>query len=446
MGGGQVGSVRWTARGLTFLGLALLLVGGLIGWLAPRLPLLWLAPTREQIASSGLDVGGFLGADITALAVIIAVVIGFNATTLQIAGQTHSLALVRVILLSLTPFLLCWSVTTGVALMYFLAPPVFVAQLWQMLCWFAAVVALMVAYLWDLPWRISGQYVGLWAIRTMRGQPISRWESLDSYSALQTAMAGASARGDLGTVRAITGLLGQFLAEVRDAKAESKPEYDRQRYRALKNLLSGCAQNAAQAPNAVSYNLGYVLAGILLQACAVGLAFDLDHDLFSGIFRELRGTPERLNPLWTGMRHALCRGEDHSRPYLLQFWLEHARWTADDPRRIIRVAEGLAWMHAGCWRELRAAWTPADAQAEAAQMLLDLYRYIAIHLGGRVVRERHRAGAVRLSDLPLILLDTVHASALRSWPDDDTNTVRVTVVNAYEAYRKQLSEAIGMMR
>ena len=99
---------------------------------------------------------------------IIAVVIGFNATTLQIAGQAHSLSLVRAILLSLTPFLLCWSLTTGMALIYFLLPSIYIAQLWQMLCWFAAVVILMVAYLWDLPWRLSGDYVASWAIRGLR--------------------------------------------------------------------------------------------------------------------------------------------------------------------------------------------------------------------------------------------------------------------------------------
>ena len=446
MGGGQVGSVRWTARVLTVLGMALLLIGALAGWVAPRLAVVWAAPARAHIAGSGIDVSGYLGADITALAVIIAVVIGFNATTLQIAGQTHSLALVRVILLSLTPFLLCWSVTTGVALLYFLAPPVYVSQLWQMLGWFAAVVALMVAYLWDLPWRISGQYVGLWAVRTMRGQPIARWESLDSYSAVQTAVAQASARGDLGTIRAITSVLGRFLADVRDPKAEGEPAYDRERYRALKNLLSGCAQNAGEAPNAVAYYLGFIQAGVLLQAIAVGLEMDADHDLFSGILRSVKGAPERLNPLWTGMRHALCRVDDSAPPYLLQYWMEHARWPADDPRRLVRIADGLAWIHAAYWRELRAVWTPGDAQTEAAQMLIDLYRYIAIHLGARVMRERRKSGAVRLTDLPLALLDRVHATALRSWPDDESNGVRATVVNAYEAYRKQLSMAVGVMR
>ncbi|HLJ79973.1 MAG TPA: hypothetical protein VKT52_00720, partial [Ktedonobacterales bacterium] len=146
MGRWRTGSVRVTARLLTAAGLVLLLVGAAIGWVAPRLPnsVPFGGQAHTLVARAGIDTGGYLGADITALAVIIAVIIGFNATTLQIAGQTHSLALVRVILLSLTPFLLCWSVTTGVALIYFLLPPVYAAQLWQMLLWFAAVVTLMV--------------------------------------------------------------------------------------------------------------------------------------------------------------------------------------------------------------------------------------------------------------------------------------------------------------
>src|SRR5690348_77730 len=135
---GRTGQVRWIARGLSAAGVVLLLAGALVGWLAPHLPdgLVVGAAAQSLIHDAQIDVGGYLGADITALAVIIAVVIGFNATTLQIAGQTHSLALVRAILLSLTPFLLCWTLTTGVALIYFLLPPVYVAQLWQMLCWF----------------------------------------------------------------------------------------------------------------------------------------------------------------------------------------------------------------------------------------------------------------------------------------------------------------------
>lgn len=449
MGGRRDGSVRVTARLLTAAGLALLIIGAVLGWLVPRLPA---SLPRVDLASAlvtgaRIDTGGYLGADITALAVIIAVVIGFNATTLQIAGQTHSLALVRVILLSLTPFLLCWSVTTGVALVYFLLPPIYLAQLWQMLLWFAAVVTLMVAYLWDLPWRISGQYVGLWAIRNLRGKPIARWEALDSYAALQSAVSQASARGDLGTVRAITSVLGRFLVSVLDPRAEGQPEYDRDRYRALKNLLSGCAQNVGEAPNAVAYNLGYVQAGVLLQAVAVGHTLDdPHHDLFSGMFRATKGVPERLNPLWTGTRHALCRAGNSGKSYLLQYWLEHRRWPADDPRRVAAVAEGLAWIHAGCWRELRAALPPEDANAEAAQMLLDLYRYLALHLGRQVASERGSAGPVRLPDLPLGMLDTVHAAVLRNWPESEAEQVRVTVVNAYERYRKQLTQAFGTVR
>jgi hypothetical protein len=438
---GRTGQVRWIARGLSAAGVALLLAGALVGWLAPRLPdgLVFGAAAQSLIHDAQIDVSGYLGADITALAVIIAVVIGFNATTLQIAGQTHSLALVRAILLSLTPFLLTWTLTTGVALIYFLLPPVYVTQLWQMLCWFGAVVLLMIAYLWDLPWRLSGQYVGLWAIRGLARVPIGQWEALDGYSTLQTAVAAASARGDLGTVRAVTAVLGRFLADVRDAKAEAKPTYDRARYRALKNLLTGCAQNAAGAPNAVVYNLGAVAAGVTLQAAAVGHpSHDPDHDLYSGLLGVLHGNPQRLDPLWTGMRHALCREFAHGDPFLIQYWRTHARWPADDPRRIAHVAGGLAFFHASCRSELREVWSRDEADAEAADMAADLYRDIVTHLSKQMTQARPKIGAVRLADVPLSFLDTVHAAILNAWPAGEAESERVVVVNAYESRRAEL--------
>jgi hypothetical protein len=444
--GGRAGQIRWGARSLSAAGVVLLVTGAALGWLAPRLAGA-AAPyvdTAARLAGSGLDASGYLGADITALAVIIAVVIGFNATTLQIAGQTHSLALVRAILRSLTPFLACWSLTTGVALAYFLLPPVYVAQLWQMLCWFGAVVLLMVAYLWDLPWRLSGEYVGLWAIRGLSGHPLDRWESLDGFSALQTSVASASVRGDLGTVRSITSVLGGFLVGVRDPRAEEAQVYDRGRYRALKNLLSGCAQNIAQAPNAVAYNLGFVLAGVLLQAVAVGhLMDDADHDLFSGLLGAARAAPERLNPLWTGMRHALCRGSSHDDPYLLRFWLLRGRWSLDDPRRATHVADGMGWLYASCWRELRTAWDAPSANVEASQMVIDLYRDIAVHLGKRIAHERRRAGNAPLRDLPLAVLDKTHAVVMRGWPNGSAEAERVAVVNAYETRRTELIALLG---
>ncbi len=449
MNGWRSAPVGWAARSLMLLGVVLLIAGALLGWLAPHLPasLPLVAPAHMLVAGAGIDVSGYLGADITALAVIIAVIIGFNATTLQIAGQTHSLALVRVILVSLMPFLVCWSLTTGVALSYFLLPPVYVAQLWQMLLWFGAVVLLMVAYLWDLPWRLSGRFVGKWAIRNLRNQPLHRWETLDSFSALQTAVAAASARGDIGTVRAITSILGRFLAGIRDPDAEAAPDFDRARYRALKNLLSGCAQNTRQAPNAVAYHVGRVLAGVLLQASAIGLPMtDGDHDIFSGVLRELRGTPERLTPLWTGMRHALCRPGEHASPYLMKFWLEHRRWTADDPRRAARVAEGLAQFHASCWRELRATLEHPDADAEALQMVVDLYRDLSIHLGKLTTHEHRLVAGVSATDLTLSLLDSVHASVMYDWQAGEADAHRVTAVNAYEARRAELVALSGTVR
>jgi hypothetical protein len=444
MAGRRLTEARLGARTLTGAGVVLLVAGGLLGWLAPRLPgeLPILAGAGSPAAASGADVSGYLGADITALAVIVAVVIGFNATVLQIAGQAHSLGLVRGILHSLTPFLTCWSVTTGVALTYLLSVlAVPVGQLWQTLCWFAAVVLLMVAYLWDLPWRLSGQYVSRWALRGLRRQPLATWDATEGYAVLQSSVAAASARGDTATVAAITHELGSYLVSCVDARAESENGYNRARYRALKDLLSGCAQNAGTAPHAVAYNIGWLQAGVLLQAAAIGHPLDdPERNLFSGLVRALRTTPERFDPLWTGLRHALCRADD-GRPYLLRYWVGRTRWPIDDPRRVARVAEGLAAFHHQVWRELRAAWPRERADEEAVEMLVDLYRYIAVYLGKSLARERHAPRGWRLSDPPRMLLDTVHALALAQWPEGEAATARVALVNAYEQRRAELGAA-----
>jgi hypothetical protein len=445
-------AARAIGPALNTLGGALLLAGAALGWLAPALARMNLPAGLDVLAARlvqpldtrHIDVSAYLGADITALAVIIAVVIGFNITILQIAGQAHSLGLVRGILATLSPFLLCWSVTTAVALTYFLVPPLTMGQLWQQLAWFGAVVLLMIGYLWNLPWRLSGDYVARWALRGLRGRPVADWPAIEGYAVIQTAVAAAAARGDLGTARAITLRVGRFLLRARDRRAEAENTYHRGRYRALKNLLSGCAQSAGQAPNAVAYYLGYVQAGALLQAVADGHPTDdPQHDLFSGALRAIRGTPEHVNPLWTGMRHALCRPGDGGPPYLLEYWLEHDAWPEDDPRRVTRIAAALARSHAACWETLRATLPAAEARSQAAEMAADLYRDLVEHLGPVVARARHRTAAVRLTDLPLSLLDATQAGIMRDWPaTSGEGEARVAVVNAYEQQRGRLGAVV----
>ena len=434
--------VRGFGQALNIVGVVLLLAGALVGWIVPRFALPGVpAILRQHIAASTIDVSAYLGADITALAVIIAVVIGFNVTILQIAGQAHSLSLIRGILATLLPFLLCWCVTTGVALIHFLIPIVYVGQLWQLLAWFGAVVLLMIAYLWDLPWRLSGDYVARWALRGLRGVPVALWESIEGYSVLQTAVAGAAGRGDLGTLRALTLHLGRFLVTARDPRAEAQNTYQRGRYRALKGILSGCSQSASQGPTAVSYYLGYVQAGVLLQAVADGHPMDdPEHNLFTGVLRAVRDNPEHIARLWIGLRHALCRPADHQTPYLLAYWLGHDSWPVDDPRRVTHIAVALARFHAACAAELRQYASSQEDAAQAAEMAKDLYRDLAEHLGPAMTRAHHRISRVRLTDLPLSLLDEVEAQVMRAW-GASAGAARVEVVNAYESQRARLGSA-----
>jgi hypothetical protein len=451
-----------------YLGGILLLLGGLAGWVVPALggPVAQALLLDAPLAGSKVDVSSYLGADITALAVIIAVLIGFNVAGLQIAGQALSLSLVRAWLLSLTPFLLCWSATTTVALVYFLEPPTVMGQLWQMLLWFGAVVLLMIGYLWNLPWQLSGEYAADWALRALRGRPVAEWEALDGYSVLQTGVASASGQGELVTVRVMAMAIGNFLARTRDGRAERENVYDRRRYRALKNLLSGAAQHIAAPPNAIAYYLGHLTAGALLQAAAVGHPVgDAKLDLFSGLFRAIGGERERVDPLWTGMRHALCRKGPHGDPYLLTYWREHQLWSSNDARRTERLAAGMLLVHAHCCRILRlntvrspAAGIPtgelralagesagvADETIDAeALLLIDLYRDLAMHLRQEVASGGSRAIRHGLNRLPLLLLEGIHRLAQDVWFPQATQEDRDAVSAAYSTHHDTLVQGSG---
>lgn len=454
-------SIHRISLTLSTVGLIFLVVGAGIGWLAPWLaentgwPQLFLTPLSTL--SQKVDTNAFLGANITALAVIIAVLIGYNISTLQIAGQLLSPVLVRAILLSLAPFLICWSVTTCVALVYFLLPPTLIAQMVQLMLWFVAVILLMIGYLWNLPWRLSGEHAALWAIRELQKLPMNAWEATDGYAVLQTGIAAASARSDLGTVRTMALMTATFLVS---RQKETAASFDRGRYRSIKNLLSGCMQNAVGAPNAASYYLGYLTAGVLLRAVAAGCAYDAERDLFTGVFRALHSDPGRLDALWTGMRHGLFRKGVQGDAYLAQYWHFHATWAADDPRRVRFIAEQLAYFHTRCWRELVIAhnserhaitanshtpvhWLahPAsrnieEVNTEAASMLADLYRDIARYLAKEVASFDSDTSAMQ--SLPQELLDAVHERVLEQWPDGDSKEARMAVTRAYESRRDEI--------
>jgi len=441
MAGSRSAQVRSVGGAFQALAALCLVVGALIGWVAPRVGWGFVAALSSPVAGSGVDSTTFLGAALTTLGVIVAILIGYNVAGLQTAGQLMSLALSRAMLLSLAPFLLCWTATTGVGLIYLLAPPRYLGQLWQVLLWFAAVVFFMLGYLWMLPWRLSGEYAARWAVDDLRATPIEEWEAQDGYTVFQSSLAAATTRGDLGTARAIAQRLGAFLVTARDLQAERDNRYDRGRYRALKNLVTGSAQFAGGAPTAVSYQLGYVAMGALLRAVAIGLPTDDgETDLFSGLLRSIGESPDRIDSLWTGARHALCRGDAHTAPYLLRYWRLYGAWDAAEPRATQRIAAGLLRLHGDALQRLAHAEDAAHAQAEAARMLTDLYRYVGVHLRERIAADYSGAERERLLSLASALLGELqeHANAQRQrWSDDQ----RVAIVDAYNEALARLASA-----
>jgi hypothetical protein len=119
----------------------------------------------------------------------------------------------------------------------------------------------------------------------------------------------------------------------------------------------------------------------------------------------------------------------------------------DDPRRVTAVATGLARFHAACHEELRRTLPPDQAITQATEMVGDLYRDIAVYLAPVVAHARHRARAVRLTDLPVALLDALQADLARGWPGGAAESEgRVALVNAYEQRRKELDLSLSPAR
>ncbi len=428
-----------------------IVVGILVGWILPHVATPISAPFSRTLAASGVDSTTFLGASLTTLGVIVAILIGYNVAGLQTAGQLMSLALARAMLLSLAPFLLWWVVTTGVGLVYLLAKPVYMGQLWQILIWFGAVVFFMLGYLWALPWRLSGTFAARWAVDDLRRVPLAQWEAQDGYDVLQSSMASATNRGDLGAVRSLAQTLGSFLVSARDPEGESENAYDRGRFRAIKNLVSGTAQFAGNGPTAVAFQLGFVGAGALIRSSAIGLPTGRPTaDLFSGVLRAIGPSPDHHQALWAGMRHALCRRDGAATPYLMRYWRLYADWDDDDPRLTQRIADGLMRLHGESLRILNLNETFTDTEVEAIHMLVDFYRYLAQFLAKRIKRDTELDEQERLLSLTAKLLRQMHEAALSAvdeWEDDEDDpelTTRRTELRTQlvEAFDRNLAQIL----
>ncbi len=116
MRGWRLGSASAIGAITTSVAVSFLVLGTLVGWVLPHLndwfpslvdTLPFARDALTPVAGSGIDPAPIVGADLTTLAVIIAVLIGYNVAALQIAGQTLSLALTRAILLTMGPLLCC---------------------------------------------------------------------------------------------------------------------------------------------------------------------------------------------------------------------------------------------------------------------------------------------------------------------------------------------------
>lgn len=452
----RVGRSWAFGKGISWLGRVLFIVGLVTGWVLPhisRLPplLAVISPLADMMRASASANGSglmvFLGADVTALAVIIAILIGYNVAALQIAAQTVSVGLTRAVLFSLVGFVVGWIISTATVLVYLMNPPVYEGQYWQVAVWFAAISLLVLAYMWELPLRLTGTYAAKWSFKNLRHTSLSDWQVADGFAVLQAGIAAATRRVDIATVRTMDILLGDFLSSVCDRGAENQPGFNRDRYWVLYNLLSGCAQGSDTAPTTVSYTLGFVAAGTLLQAVAIGHPVsDPRTNVFGGLSENVNSPPNNIISLWAGVRYGLCRHGARRDPFLVRYWQTHARWRTKEDRRFKHVAEGLVLLYQDCWRRLNITLTSGEANEQAVILLTELYRYIAEYLAPVAIRRRSPlqwiARVRPYALLPLALLDTVHPDALQLWPVQET-AHRAAITNEYNTQRTRITNLLA---
>jgi len=440
--------MTWLCR----VGVVALFLGGIwAGWVAPRLDkkLPSVAAMQVSVDVHSQTPGVFLGADLTTLGVLIAIIIGYNVAAFQVAAQTLSLSLVRAVLYTLVPFLGLWLAATTIAMVYLLSPPPVVGDLYHTACWFGSTAFALIGYLLGLPSRLSGDYEAKWSVTNLRGVPISEWESTDGFTVLQTGINTAVGRADIGTLRMLVLPLAHVLSGRCDPMAERSPTYNRARFYALRDLLAGCAPFVLLAPGAIWYVLGYLEASIMLQAAAVGAPASLQHaTLFDDAIPSGQAAPQNIVSLWAGLRHAMCRQGVQGTPYLRRFWREHADWPSNDERRVKKLADLFVYFHGACWRQMAtSALSPSEVADQCAELLSEFYRYLWQYLP-QDARSGSREKAVfpkEAGDLMKEIQDRVSAQ----WPMDQKAALD-TLELEYATYKDRLdthvapSSALGL--
>jgi hypothetical protein len=332
-----VEAIRWTLLTIA----AVLFVAGsltLLVLLLPAAPLGWLLP---QISVRSTELDAFLAADITAIAVLVAIVSAQGLGRLgaeTVAWRQQA----RADVFAFICFFGACAINLVVALFLLLRAPAYDAQVWAVWIWFLAILLLTVFFLATLGLRDAYVYPAYRFTRALARRALAEWEALSVYADLLTLLLAAFARRNLLVTERVTGLLGPVLAaqtatrrdattqtsDDRSATRRNESSDDRADFRALENLLTAALDGSLHAAE-TTHTFGALMAGVLLASAASGLdaeegaaAEELERNVFRRVFRTLRQSPDtraRIEPLLAGLRFALCRPSSGGVAYLRLF-------------------------------------------------------------------------------------------------------------------------------
>lgn len=320
----------------------------------------------------------------------------------------------------------------------------------EMLLCLLGAFAFCCAYLLALGWWFSDEHLGLLSLRDMAHAPGFRWSAQAGYVVFPSVLADAYARKDVLTVRVLSRrLFAMMVGVLRDGSWSVSPvaaavgsPHASDVSLAMVHLLTHGFSRLEDAPAESVGEAGALLGALLTTEAACAPTSEVRSRTLLDVVARASAQHEKLfDALWAGFLDATMRRRAHREATLVLYWRVPREWTSDDPRWVVRPAEQIVAFVAASAQALSASLSEWEASQRVVQLVRTCYGALARDVGVRMQPSLFRKGDARAGELPLALLDAIHARVL-SGDLALTADARVRLIGEYEEARTLLTRAL----
>ncbi len=209
--------------------------------------------------------------------------------------------------------------------------------------------------------------------------------------------------------------LGAFLAQWPNSREDSSPTNTSEQLYPLRDLLAAVGRPLAQSPSTFAYDVGLILAGVVLQVAATTVptnSTSTDVGVFTELVQGMSSAPDRFDAMSMGIRHGLCRQGIHGQPYVLSYWRAHKNWSMNDEHCVDRVADANNELIDTWLTTMQIQQSLQSADAKATQLLRDLGNDITEYLEPRVASLAHASERTEFVNMAQHLAQAIQRASM----------------------------------